>query len=598
MDGEGDVGLFSCLALDADGDPHIVYFDRTNTAVKYAVKEVGCTYSLSPTSQHFPAAGGTGSVNVSTQSGCSWTAVSNVAWIHITSGSSGTGSGTVSYSVDANESPDPRTGTMTIAGQSFTVTQAGIGGTYCWQEGMVQIEARGSGTDAGNWFGVQAGASECFDIAYDIEEPTPPPGDYTSLYFLLDPSCGDARRLTRDIRAPIGCQVAETWVLEVEDKGEATQVTLSWDPAQLPGEACGGPVAVTLHDTVNGRSVDMKANSSYSYTKQGNLDTRKFIITVSCRACTHKQHVLTPASWHMITLPGEVCGECGDGFGDLVCALCDDLQVCYLFHYDPGTGGYVIAPPPENVPYHAGMGFWVRTYQDDVTIDAEVEPVSGPVEVGLANGWLQLGNPYEFPLSIQGLKVRCGDTTLSLTDAMAQGWVSAYLFLYDPESGGYQVVAPPDGVIPAWAGFWFRSYVDGGRLVISPVEAPPAAPTGALSSEEVEALGMEPPPPPKLPGLSGQILVVPIPNPVRDVHTTTFRVLGTSPCSVQALKVEIYDLAGNLVWESEVQAAELTWHTENLEGLPLANGVYLYKAYVKVNGEWVPAGIGRTAILR
>ena len=240
----------------------------------------------------------------------------------------------------------------------------------------------------------------------------------------------------------------------------------------------------------------------------------------------------------------------------------------------------------------------MRTYQDDVTIDAEVEPVSGPVEVGLANGWLQLGNPYEFPLSTQGLKVRCGDTTLSLTDAMAQGWVSAYLFLYDPESGGYQVVAPPDGVIPEWAGFWFRSYVDGGRLVISPVEAPPAAPTVALSSEEVEALGMEPPPPPKLPGLSDRIRVVPVPNPVRDVNTTTFRVLGICPCEVQALRVEIYDTAGNLVWESEVQAAELTWHTENLEDLPLANGVYLYKAYVKVNGGWIPAGVQKVAVYR
>ena len=107
-----------------------------------------------------------------------------------------------------------------------------------------------------------------------------------------------------------------------------------------------------------------------------------------------------------------------------------------------------------------------------------------------------------------------------------------------------------------------------------------------------------PPPPPKLPGLSGQIRVVPVPNPVRDVNTTTFRVLGICPCSVQGLRVEIYDLAGKLVWEGEAQAAELTWHTENLEGLPLANGVYLYKAYVKVGGEWMPTGVQKVAICR
>jgi len=93
-----------------------------------------CTYSISPTSQSFGASGGTGAASVSTTSGCSWTASSNNSWIHVTSGSSGTGSGTVNYRVDAN-SGSARTGTMTIAGHTFTVTQAGGGGggTYTYQ---------------------------------------------------------------------------------------------------------------------------------------------------------------------------------------------------------------------------------------------------------------------------------------------------------------------------------------------------------------------------------------------------------------------------------------------------------------------------------
>jgi len=82
-----------------------------------------CTYSISPTSQSFNSNGGTGSVSVATQSGCDWTAVSNASWIIITSNSSGTGSGTVNYSVDSNTSASARTGTMTIAGRTFTVSQ-------------------------------------------------------------------------------------------------------------------------------------------------------------------------------------------------------------------------------------------------------------------------------------------------------------------------------------------------------------------------------------------------------------------------------------------------------------------------------------------
>ena len=93
-----------------------------------------CTYAISPTSRSFDQSGGTGTVSVSTTAGCAWTAGSNNAWIHITSGASGNGSGTVGYRVDAN-SGGARTGTMTIAGRTFTVTQAGGGGgqTYTYQ---------------------------------------------------------------------------------------------------------------------------------------------------------------------------------------------------------------------------------------------------------------------------------------------------------------------------------------------------------------------------------------------------------------------------------------------------------------------------------
>jgi hypothetical protein len=85
-----------------------------------------CTYSISPTGESFPANGGTGTVTVTASSGtCTWTVASNDDWITITSGSSGTGNGTVTYSVAENTNTTERTGTMTIAGQTFTVTEEG-----------------------------------------------------------------------------------------------------------------------------------------------------------------------------------------------------------------------------------------------------------------------------------------------------------------------------------------------------------------------------------------------------------------------------------------------------------------------------------------
>ncbi|MBF8277623.1 MAG: hypothetical protein HW390_2696 [Candidatus Brocadiaceae bacterium] len=93
--------------------------------------DISCTYSISPDSQTFSCNGGDGSVEVTASSGsCSWTAVSSAYWLTITSGSSGTGNGTVAYEVLANTGSSPRTGTMTIAGRTFTVTQDGFSCSY------------------------------------------------------------------------------------------------------------------------------------------------------------------------------------------------------------------------------------------------------------------------------------------------------------------------------------------------------------------------------------------------------------------------------------------------------------------------------------
>jgi len=84
-----------------------------------------CTYSLSLTSQTHKAKAGQKKIKVKASTDCAWTAVSNVGWITILSGVSGTGKGKVNYRVEANPTMSPRTGTLTIAGQIFTVNQKG-----------------------------------------------------------------------------------------------------------------------------------------------------------------------------------------------------------------------------------------------------------------------------------------------------------------------------------------------------------------------------------------------------------------------------------------------------------------------------------------
>jgi hypothetical protein len=102
----------------------------------------GCSYSINPTSQSIGSAGGNGSSSVTANSGCAWTASSNASWIAVTSGASGNGNGNVAFSIAANTG-NPRTGTLTIAGQTFTVNQARLC-TYTLQPPSVSVGASAS----------------------------------------------------------------------------------------------------------------------------------------------------------------------------------------------------------------------------------------------------------------------------------------------------------------------------------------------------------------------------------------------------------------------------------------------------------------------
>ena len=84
----------------------------------------GCTYSINAGSITVgdETVQGLSVAVTATPATCSWTATSHAGWIAVSSGSSGTGSGSVTYAV-SDFGGTSRTGTMTIAGQTFTVTQ-------------------------------------------------------------------------------------------------------------------------------------------------------------------------------------------------------------------------------------------------------------------------------------------------------------------------------------------------------------------------------------------------------------------------------------------------------------------------------------------
>ncbi|MEY4093312.1 MAG: hypothetical protein RLZZ53_511 [Acidobacteriota bacterium] len=83
-----------------------------------------CTYTVSTSSFSLAGAGASATLSVTTGSTCSWTTLNNnQSFVTVSSSSPQTGSGTVSFSVSEN-SGDTRTGTLTVAGQTVSITQA------------------------------------------------------------------------------------------------------------------------------------------------------------------------------------------------------------------------------------------------------------------------------------------------------------------------------------------------------------------------------------------------------------------------------------------------------------------------------------------
>lgn len=82
-----------------------------------------CSFTVSSTALNVAGVGGTATFSVTTGSTCAWIVVSSASFVSVTSATSQTGPGTVSISV-AENSGDTRSATVTVGGQTVTVSQA------------------------------------------------------------------------------------------------------------------------------------------------------------------------------------------------------------------------------------------------------------------------------------------------------------------------------------------------------------------------------------------------------------------------------------------------------------------------------------------
>jgi fibronectin type 3 domain-containing protein len=147
---DGTTYYFAATAYDRYGRESVF-----SNEVSTTTPSSPCTYTTSPASQSFTAAAGSGTVAVTAAAGCPWTASNGASWVTVTSGVSGTGSGTVLYSVAANTGA-ARSATLAVAGRTLMISQAaaspalftitasaGTGGTIS-PSGAVSVQAGSS----------------------------------------------------------------------------------------------------------------------------------------------------------------------------------------------------------------------------------------------------------------------------------------------------------------------------------------------------------------------------------------------------------------------------------------------------------------------
>jgi hypothetical protein len=231
---EGATYYFAATAYTAAGIE-----SAPSNEVSYTVP-ASCSYTITPASVSYTASGGTGSVSVTAPATCTWTASNSASWVSITGGGSRTGNGTVSYSVAANTASSSRIAGLTIAGSTFTVTQAGAGtSTY-----TITVSAGSNGTiSPSGQVPVASGTSKTFTI-------TPSAGYQVSDVKVDGVSVGKGTSYTftnvtanHAISASFTAGTSTTYTLTVTKAGTGSG-TVTANPSGT-GFAAGTPVTLT-----------------------------------------------------------------------------------------------------------------------------------------------------------------------------------------------------------------------------------------------------------------------------------------------------------------------------------------------------------------
>jgi hypothetical protein len=269
-----------------------------------------CSYAITPGTTNFSGVGGSGTVSVISQSGCVWTAASQSPFITVLSGANGSGNGTVSYSVAQNNNATSRTGTVLVAGQTFTVAQAALPQVVSLP---IALETPGAiWTSGGNaaWAGQNTTAHDSVDAAHSgttshnqqswMETTVNGPGTlafwwkvssetgYDFLHFIVDgvtnqSISGEVGWQFRAISLPVGSHSVR-WTYAKDGSANVGQDAAWVDQIQLPLRdfmiaSLSNNATIIDHESITGDDRGGLAASSSSVFYTGDSASGRFDLT-------------------------------------------------------------------------------------------------------------------------------------------------------------------------------------------------------------------------------------------------------------------------------------------------------------------------------
>ena len=147
----------------------------------------------------------------------------------------------------------------------------------------------------------------------------------------------------------------------------------------------------------------------------------------------------------------------------------------------------------------------------------------------------------------------------------------------------------PNGTMQPWLSYWLHVEQTPCELIFSSTQVTqPSQLPSSGQSVDFDKLDLDVPIPPSPPlsiVASDGSLPVQVTRSLTTGEELTFSVPGSVP-NVNEIKVEVYDTLGGKVYSSSyVEGRTLTWNLTTTEERKVANGIYLYRVMVKMDGD-------------